>query len=118
MFCLMSNFLQDALQGLDDELERFIRRLNIESELRIVNLWRPAERFHQHGTAGRQCLYACFATTAAEHVSFTATVQACPKGTITLDGTDVAFTGIVKDERHHHGMLTHGSYPIWGAVCV
>ena len=58
------------------------------------------------------------ATTAADHVSFTATVQASPKGTITLDGTDVAFTGILKDECHHHGMLIHGSYPIWGAVCV
>ena len=56
------------------------------------------------------------ATTAADHVSFTA-MQASAKGTITLDGTDVAFTGIVKDECHHHGMLMHGSYPIWGAVC-
>ena len=43
----MSNFLQDALQGLDDEeLERFIRWLNIERELRILNLWRQAERSH------------------------------------------------------------------------
>ena len=58
------------------------------------------------------------ATTAADHVFFTATVQASPKGTITLDGTDVAFTGIVKDECHDHATLIHGSYPIWGTVCV
>ena len=58
------------------------------------------------------------ATTAADHAFFTATVQASPKGMITLDGTDVAFIGIVKDEYHCHGMLIHGSYPIWGSVCV
>ena len=40
------------------------------------------------------------ATTAADNVFFTATVQPSPKGMITLDGTDVAFTGIVKDECH------------------
>ena len=58
------------------------------------------------------------ASTAADHVFFTATVHASPNGTITLDGTDVAFTGIVKDECHYHMMLMHGNYPIWGAVCV
>ena len=39
-------------------------------------------------------------TTAADHVFFAATVQTSPKGTITLDGTDVAFTGFVKNECH------------------
>ena len=113
----MSNFLQDALRGLDDEeLEGFIRWPNIERELRIVNLWRQAERSHQHGTASRQCLHACYYC--SRPCIFHSYWAASPKGTITLDGTDVAFTGIVKDEYHHHGMLIHGSYPIWGALCV
>ena len=55
------------------------------------------------------------ATTAADHVFFTATVQASPKGMITLD---VAFIGNVKDECQYHVMLMCGSYPIWSAVCV
>ena len=46
------------------------------------------------------------------------TLQANPKGMITLEGTDVAFIGIVKDEFQCLVMLTHGSCPIWGAVCV
>ena len=37
---------------------------------------------------------------------------------ITLDGTDVAFIGTVKDECQYPVMLIHGSYAIWGAVCV
>ena len=58
------------------------------------------------------------AITATDHVFFTATVQTSPKGMITLDGTHVAFIAIVKDECHYHVMLMHGSYLIWGAVCV
>ena len=38
------------------------------------------------------------ATIAADHEFFTATLQANLKGMITLDGTDVACIGIVKDE--------------------
>ena len=58
------------------------------------------------------------ATTAADHVFFTATVQASPKGMIALDGTDVAFIGIVKDECHYRVMLMCGSSPMWCVVCV
>ena len=51
---------QDTLQALnDEELERFIRWLNMEKELRIVNPSRQAERSHQQGTSARQCLHAC-----------------------------------------------------------
>ena len=58
--CLMSNFLQDALRGLDDEeLERFNRWLNMVRELRIVNLWKQAEKSHEQGSSARQCLHAC-----------------------------------------------------------
>ena len=50
----MSNFLQDALRALDDEeSERFIRYLNMERELRIVNLWKQAERSHEQGSSAR-----------------------------------------------------------------
>ena len=59
------------------------------------------------------------ATTAADHAFFTATVQASPKGMITLDGTDVGFIGIVKDDYHRHWLRIHGSYPILGyCVCA
>ena len=76
----------------------------------LINMVLQADNAYKHATTA--------ATTAADHVFFTASVQARPTGTITLDGTDVAFTGIVRDECHHHGMLIHGSYPIWGALCV
>ena len=89
MFCLMSNFLQDALQGLDDEeLERYVRgpTLNGSFESSIsggklkdfTSMVLQVDNAYMH------------ATTAADHVSCTATVQASPKGTITLDGTDAA----------------------------
>ena len=38
---------------------RGLRWLNIERELRIVNLWRQAERSHEQGSSSRQCLHAC-----------------------------------------------------------
>ena len=54
------NFLQDALRAFDDEeLERFIRWLNMERELRTVSLWKQAERSHEQGSSARQCLHAC-----------------------------------------------------------
>ena len=93
----MSNFLQDTLHALDDEeLERFIRWLNTERELRIVNLWRQAQRSHQQGTSARQCFM--HAAIAADHAFCAATLQANLKGMITLDGTEVACIGIVRDE--------------------
>ena len=58
--CLMSSFLQDALRVLgDEELERFIRWLNMEREFRIVNLWKQAARSREQGSSARQCLHAC-----------------------------------------------------------
>ena len=63
--------------------------------------------------------YYMHATTAANHVFFTATVQASPQGTITLGGTDEAFTGIVKDECHDHGMRIHYMVAApYGVLCV
>ena len=58
-------------------------------------------------------------TIAADHAFFTATLQTNPKGMITLDGTDVAFIGIVKDECQYPVMLVHGKLPHMGCcVCV
>ena len=92
----MSNFLQDALQALDDEeLERFMGcstlRGNFESSILGGKLQGLINRAHQ---ADNACMHATAAFTKA-------TLQASLKDMILLAGTDVAVTGIVKDDSQH-----------------
>ena len=93
----MSNFLQDTLQALDDEELRgsFVGstwRGSFESSISGGRLKDHINRALQQDNSYMH------ATIAADHAFFTATLQANPKGMITLDGTDVACTGIVKAE--------------------
>ena len=82
----MSNFLQDALRASDDEeLERFIRWFNTERELRIVNLWKQAERSHEQGSS-------------AGPAFFRASLPAILRCMIVLIGIGATCIGIVKDE--------------------
>ena len=115
--CLMSNFLQDALRALnDEELERFIRWLKMERELRIVNLRKQAARSHEPGSSARQCLHACrYCSKPCIFKSFSANHSEMH------DHTDWHRCHLhwyregcmVMTFAHH----TH-SYPIWGTVCV
>ena len=93
----MSNFLQDAFRALDDEgLERFIRWLNMDRELRIVNLWKQAGRSHEQGTSARQCLHAC--RYCSRPCIFRASLQTILRCMIVLIGIGATCIGIVKDE--------------------
>ena len=93
----MSNFLQDALRALDDEeLERFIRWLNIEKELELLTSGGELKDLMSRDLQPDNAYM--HADTAAGPAFFRASLQAILNCMIVLTGIDAICIAIVKAE--------------------
>ena len=93
----MFNCLQDALRALDDEeLERFIRWLKMDRELRIANLWKQLKDLMSKEVQPDNAYM--HADTAGGLAFFEGPLQAILRCMIVLIGIGATCIGIVKDE--------------------